>query len=834
MYEIYGYPSGDPAAEVLLYRPGDRKALVLGQKLTREVSKGGSLVFTMPRNHPQYDKLQKMSTVVTVRQDGTETWRGRILNHEADWYNRRVIYCEGALSYFNDSCITPFNYDGTLQQFLQHLVDAHNEQVQHKMKRFELGTVTAALGELVVHFGDADKYGVGEDYGSIWDIIDKMVLKTFGGYVYCTYNPETGNNVLNYCDQAWEEKRQVNQAIQYGVNLLKLTEKTDTNDLFTRIYPVGNKHTVKKTKWYYKLMWWKDHSHDADEDHEERYGIMDTVAATVEKYLPKAGYSYNLEEGWIQNDDAVAKFGIIAKIREQNTDSDDDTFAAGVQDLQQNYAMVTSYTVGAVDLVDAGYKLDRLTFASYAHIYSEPHSVDAIMLCTKLVEPFEQPDKKEYTFGMTRRTLTDRQVANMGRTNALEEQAATSANSSTKLQESLFAYKRETDAKLGDISGSLTEAVKKMGDLQDQIDDNITSWFYAGQPTAYNDPAKNWATDTERQRHIGDLYYDKDTGIAYRYVLDGSTYGWTLIRDTGVAKALADAAAAQATADNKIRCFTATPTPPYDVGDIWMQGEGGDILRCRTARADGSYAAADWVKASKYTDDTVANQAKQDAAEAAKTATNFLNFSEQTGLTVGHASLPDKKVQITNGGVKVLSGSSMVNITADSIAITDGAGSCTISSGDIIFHGIRNKEPLLSWEYKYPDHISDTSGQYTNDFAEQTIEYDLSSYSAVMLVYDTWKSGKFFSGGGNAGRLSVVLPVNGKTYSFAYPWNTIHWREATVSANGITFSNGHERTSNYTFPIAVAVGTINLETPQGDGAVTNNSVCRPCELYGFM
>ena len=329
-----------------------------------------------------------------------------------------------------DSCVTPFNYEGTLKQFLQHIVDAHNEQVQDQMRRFELGTITAALGDLQVHFGDADKYGVGEDYGSIWDIIDKLVLKVFGGYAYCTFNAATGNNVLNYCDQAVEAKRQVNQNIEYGVNLLDLTEKTDTNDLFTRIYPVGNKHTVKKTKWYYKLMWWKDHSHDSDEDHEERYGIMDTDAATVAKYLP-AGWSYNLEEGWIQNDAAAAKFGIVSKIREQDTDSDNDTFAAGVQDLQQNYAMIISYTVKAVDLVDAGYGqtedgsiLDRLTFASYAHIISAPHSVDAIMLCTKLVEPFGHPDKKEYSFGMTRRTLTDRQAANMGRTNLLEEQAA--------------------------------------------------------------------------------------------------------------------------------------------------------------------------------------------------------------------------------------------------------------------------------------------------------------------------------------------------------------------------------------------------------------------------
>ena len=148
MYEIYAYPFGNPDAKLLLYRPNDPQALVLSPKLTREVSKGGSLVFTMTRDHAQYDMLQKLSTVVQVRRDGKEIWRGRVLKHEADFYNRRVVYCEGALSYFNDSSITPFNYKGTLRQFLQHLIDAHNDQVKSKMKCFQLGTVTAALATL--------------------------------------------------------------------------------------------------------------------------------------------------------------------------------------------------------------------------------------------------------------------------------------------------------------------------------------------------------------------------------------------------------------------------------------------------------------------------------------------------------------------------------------------------------------------------------------------------------------------------------------------------------------------------------------------------------------
>ena len=976
MYEIYAYPYGNPDAKLLLYRPNDPQALVLSPKLTREVSKGGSLIFTMTRDHAQYDMLQKLSTVVQVRRDGKEIWRGRVLKHEADFYNRRVVYCEGALSYFNDSSITPFNYKGTLRQFLQHLIDAHNDQVKSKMKCFQLGTVTAALGNLVVQFGDADQYGVGEDYGKVWDILDKLVLKAFGGYFYCSFDASTGLNVLNYCDQAVEAKRQTAQKIEYGRNLLNLSETTDATDLYTRIYPIGNKHTVDTSKWYYKLMWWRDTSKDK---HEERWGIMETDAATVAQYLPASGYSYNLEEGWIQNDTAVQKFGIITRIVELDTDSANDTFAAGVQALQQNYAMKTSYVIRAVDLVDAGYDTDRLDFSMYSHIISAPHSVDAVMLCTKLVEPLEKPAQKEFTFGMTRRTLTDRQVANMGTTNLLQESAYTSEKYHQDMLKRLFAYKSSTDSKLADISKGLTNAVAKMGDLQDQIDDNITSWFYEGAPTAVNEPAKNWTTDTTKKQHIGDLYYDKLTGLGYRWVLDNGAYSWMVIRDTGVAKALADAAAAQAAADGKVRCFGATPTPPYDVGDIWMQGTDGDIMLCQTARQSGSYQASDWVKASKYTDDTyaksvagnladatkkitsmqtqldgkvemwyynaapsttnapasswkddttrkqhigdlyydlstgrsyhwtqngsgwrwelvrdigiqdalsaasraqaaadgkvrcfgatptppydvgdiwmqgtdgdimlcqtarqsgnyqasdwvkasrytddtAANQAKQDAAEAAKTATNFLEYTPQNGLIVRHDSLPGKRVQILNDGIRVMDGSSMVNIQSNAISITDGAGSCTITSGNITFNGIRNKQEL--W--------------YNNEktFAAQTISPNgLSDYSALLILFRSQKKGTWFSGGGNAGLVSMIVPVNGVEMSMVYPWNTVHKRSVTVYADRIVFGDGYERTSTYTTGILGTATYFSLQSPSGDGWDTNDGMCVPYKIYGFM
>ena len=53
--------------------------------------------------------------------------------------------------------------------------------------------------------------------------------------------------------------------------------------------------------------------------------------------------------------------------------------------------------------------------------------------------------------------------------------------------------------------------------------------------------------------------------------------------------------------------FVSTPYTPYDIGDLWVQGTSGDIMRCKVQRLSGGYNAADWVKASKYTDDSKLN-----------------------------------------------------------------------------------------------------------------------------------------------------------------------------------------------------------------------------------
>lgn len=183
------------------------------------------------------------------------------------------------------------------------------------------------------------------------------------------------------------------------------------------------------------------------------------------------------------------------------------------------------------------------------------------------------------------------------------------------LQES----KNYSDGKLSDYAETVTGS---LGDLQDQIDGQIETFYYDYEPTLQNKPASDWTSAAERKKHIGDLFFNKTTGYAYRFMQDGATWGWTLVQDTDITKAMKAAEDAQDTADHKRRVFVTKPQPPYDIGDLWSQSEdeGGDILTCTVSRAKGaSYVQSDWQKLNKYTDDTKA----EEALEAASLARNM-------------------------------------------------------------------------------------------------------------------------------------------------------------------------------------------------------------------
>lgn len=163
---------------------------------------------------------------------------------------------------------------------------------------------------------------------------------------------------------------------------------------------------------------------------------------------------------------------------------------------------------------------------------------------------------------------------------------------------------------------------KAVGDeLQSQLDGAIETWFYPHVPTLENEPAVDWETNEQKNIHLGDLFYDQNTGKCYRFqtYAGGTRYEWREITDTDISAAMAAANQAQDTADRKRRVFVEKPKGPYDEGDLWVNAEyhGGpeyinEILRCNTSRKTvGYFDIMDWEKASKYTDDSSLDKFKK-------------------------------------------------------------------------------------------------------------------------------------------------------------------------------------------------------------------------------
>jgi len=173
---------------------------------------------------------------------------------------------------------------------------------------------------------------------------------------------------------------------------------------------------------------------------------------------------------------------------------------------------------------------------------------------------------------------------------------------------------KEVGAALSDVQSN----------LQSQIDGEITSWFYDYEPNLTNIPAVNWSPDAVRDTHLGDLFYWISKGYAYRYQKVGGIYSWSLIKDTDVTLALANAATATTIANGKRTTFVNQPTTPYLVGDLWLNN--GDLFSCNTACSSGSFNSSDWGKGVKYTDDTAVNNLQIGGRNLIKDSNNFTHF----------------------------------------------------------------------------------------------------------------------------------------------------------------------------------------------------------------
>lgn len=716
MFEVY-------ADDKLLYSPRllDEGYAITEPQATLELNKAGSFTFNLPKVNPLYSSLKKLKTIITIRDDGEVFWKGRVLNDTKDFYNTKAVTCEGELAFLNDIQYEPHDYSKKgikMGEYFKKLIEHYASECTEE-RTIKLGIVSGAFTDVLI-------YPKTTDYTNIWNLIsgnligastgkvgkDEVDLSDYDRYLYI--RRQNGTSYIDFMEDIGKASGQV---IEFGKNLLDLSEYVDATNVYTQIIPLGK---------------------------------ADSKGNRVDIKLVNGGKNY------LESASGIALFGKIQRSVTWDDVTNRNTLKAnGQRLLDKAVEMAIKITIRAFDLHQIHVDTDKIEFGDKVHVVSLPHEISSNFLCSKIVYHIASLENTEYTFG-------------------LEFESMTSNYASYKRT---YQYKMESAFDIGNQNAQdLLDAVNRMDALQTQVDGNICSWFYPGVPTARNYPATEWTTTELKNAHTGDLYYDKSTGIGYRWTKSKETYYWETIEDKQVQQALTDASRAQSTADGKIRCFSAQPYPPYEVGDLWVQGNSGDILCCQYERKSGSYVASDWVRASKYTDDTAANNAYKHATDAGKTATDYIKDNGSGSVQVGPRG--DSNVTMTDNG--------------------------------LVFTGIRNMTAIwTNW--------SAESGM--SDGTTVCNDGRLSTYNAVLIgfkeYYDSWfDSGKI---NGNDIQYHIVL-LNGQTSICTRIWDYTRARRVTAQKSGITFGISGYYTS----------GALGVSFHK------NNKCCVPYVIYGVV
>lgn len=363
MYTIYA--DGEPLYHPQLFNEG---CGVLSPKITVQINKAGSLDFTIPPSNDLYDKMQKLKTVVTAFQNGEEIFSGRILNSDKDFYNRKKTYCEGELAYLLDSVQRPYSFSGTPANLLKKYIDYHNGRVE-KAKQFQLGTVTVS-GTI-----SCDN----NDYPTTMDEITDKILNKVGGNL--VIRKDGDKRYLDLIASSSEDGKvnTTSQIIEFGVNLLDITEHISAENIFTIIVPLGA--TVVN---------------DAGESTEQKLTIA----------------SVNGGKDYIEDTSAISLFGRIErKVDYSDVEDASELMRLGKEDLAKNIEMSVSLTMRAIDLHILNVNTEMIRLGDWVRVVSIPHKLDKYFQCTKIVYNMESPDQNEYSFGLDYKSLTEQQVS---------------------------------------------------------------------------------------------------------------------------------------------------------------------------------------------------------------------------------------------------------------------------------------------------------------------------------------------------------------------------------------------------------------------------------------
>lgn len=338
----------------LLYHSKLENLKILNPSVELEVNKTGSFQFKVPANHPYYGLIHKLKSIITVYQDDYLLFRGRVLDDEIGWHNEKAVSCEGEMAFLLDSIMRPYDFSGSIAEYLALLLDSHNEQVEAE-KRFALSNVTVT---------DANAYIVRSniDYTDTWTELNSKLIDLLGGYLQVRHE-----NGVHYLDYLQDFTLLAPQTITFGKNLLDLKRIRKGADIATAVIPLGAK--LKDTE---------------GNDTDERLTIADL----------------NDGSDTIVDEDAQAQYGLIVKtvVFDDVTEAEN-LLTKGKAHLAQLVNLPETVELTAADLAALGQEIASFHIGTKVRVVSKPHGIDQLFTVSKLSINLFDPAANKLTLG---------------------------------------------------------------------------------------------------------------------------------------------------------------------------------------------------------------------------------------------------------------------------------------------------------------------------------------------------------------------------------------------------------------------------------------------------
>lgn len=289
-----------------------------------------------------------------------ELFHGRLLNTEKDFYKRQKAVCEGELAYLVDSIQRPYDYAGDLPELFKQYINNHNEQVDEE-KKFAIGEITVSDSNNYVHYSSTV-------YPNTLNEIKEKLINTHGGYLRTRISESK-----KYIDYVTKPGKTNSQVIEFGTNLLDITEYITAENVFTVLIPLGERQ--------------KDSSGN------------ETGRLTIAEV--------NDGKDYIESETGIKLFGRITKTHEWDDVTDaNNLLKKGKVYLDDGISMSVSLKVKAVDLHLINVNTEIISEGDEVRVVSPPHGIDTYFLCTKIEIDLLTPDNSVYEFGVSFSTLT--------------------------------------------------------------------------------------------------------------------------------------------------------------------------------------------------------------------------------------------------------------------------------------------------------------------------------------------------------------------------------------------------------------------------------------------